>query len=376
MATYRVMTGRLCAVLDARGLAADDVDSVVLADLSAACPRTGSPSMERDLISVTRRFADYLVDSGAIAPMPPAPPPASGSLEQLSAQFDAWLRQHRGMFGRRLRTHRSILKSFMTFCCASNRALNDPRGITPESIFAFVDGFSGKSHWRLPYLRNVLRFLFWSGRLARDLTDAVPRSARSRPDGLPRHLEPDTVRHLIEAVRGDSPRERRDHAMLLMMARLGLRAQEVVTVRLDDIDWWAGRLVVRGKAGQLDRVPLPVDVGESAVAWIRNGRKGSSRHLFVSVRPPYRRFTSSPVVRRALLQAYERAGLTPPRGQARTHALRHSLAMDLLARGTCLEEIGDVLRHRSCQSTAVYAHYDIDALRALARLWPVPGAVR
>ena len=178
LATYRLMTGRLCAALDARGLAADDVDAGVLADLSAACPRTGSPSMERDLISVTRRFADYLVDSGAIAPMLPAPPPASGSLEQLSAQFDAWLRQHRGMFGRRLRTHRSILKSFMTFCGASTRALDDPRGITPESIFAFVDGFSGKSNWRLPYLRNVLRFLFWNGRLARDLTDAVPRSAR------------------------------------------------------------------------------------------------------------------------------------------------------------------------------------------------------
>ena len=164
--------------------------------------------------------------------------------------------------------------------------------------------------------------------------------------------------------------------MLLMMARLGLRGQEAIAVRLDDIDWRAGRLVVRGKAGQLDRMPLPVDVGETAVAWIRNGRQGSSRHLFVSVRPPYRPFTSSPVVRRALLQAYERAGLTPPRGQARTHALRHSLAMDLLGRGASLEEIGDVLRHRSRQSTAVYAHYDIDALRPLARSWPVPGAVR
>ena len=374
--TFRLMTGRLCAELDARGLAAEEVDAGMLADLAAACPRTGSPSMERDLISVTRRFADYLVDSDAIAPMPAPPPPASGSLEQLSAQFDAWLRQHRGMFGGRLREHRTLLKRFMTFCRTGTRKPDDPGAVTPESIFAFVDRFPGKSNWRLPYLRNILRFLFWSGRLPRDLTDAVPRSARSRPDGLPRHLEPDTVRTLIEAARGDSPRERRDHAMLLMMARLGLRGQEAIAVRLDDIDWRAGRMLIHGKGGQSDRMPLPVDVGETIVAWVRNGRKGSSRHLFVSVRPPYRPFTSSLTIRRAFRQAYERAGLTPPRGQARTHALRHSLAMDLLGRGASLEEIGDVLRHRSHQSTTVYARYDIEALRPLARSWPVPGAMR
>ena len=104
--TFRIMTGRLCDELDARGLAAEQVDAGVLADLAAGCRRTGSPSMDRDFISIARRFADYPVDSDAIAPMPAPPPPASGSLEQLSAQFDAWPRQHRGMFGRRLRAHR------------------------------------------------------------------------------------------------------------------------------------------------------------------------------------------------------------------------------------------------------------------------------
>ncbi len=114
----------------------------------------------------------------------------------------------------------------------------------------------------------------------------------------------------------------------------------MVGIRLDDIDWGAGRMLVRGKGRQFDRVPIPVDVGEAVVAWLRSGRKGNSRYLFVCVRPPYAPFTSSETVRRALRKAYRRAGLVPPDGQARTHALRHGLAMALLDRGSSLGEIG------------------------------------
>ena len=379
ISTFRRLTGRLCAEVEARSLGADELDARILVQLAVtSVPAAGTPYMKRELMMVTRRFTGYLVDSGVIVPAPSAPPPASGSLEELSAQFDAWLRQHRGMIGGRLRTHRTVLKSFATFCRLDGRTPHLPSAVTAERIFAFADRFSGKHNWRLPYLRNILRFLFWSGRIPRHLTEAVPRVAWRRRSGLPRHLEPDTVRSLLEAISGDSPRERRDHAMLLLMARLGLRGQEVTALRLDDIDWRAGRILIRGKGGQLDHMPLPVDVGEALVLWICNGRNGPSRHVFVSVRPPYRPFASSMTIRRALRQAYKRAGLTPPRGQARAraHALRHSLAMELLGRGASLEEIGDVLRHRSFQSTTAYARYDIDALRPLARSWPVPGAIR
>ena len=376
ISTFRRLTGRLCAEVGTHGFGADELDARVLAQLAVTSVRTGTPYMKRELMMVTRRFTDYLVDSAVIVPPPPAPPPEPGSLEELSAQFDVWLRQHRGMIGGRLRAHRTVLKSFATFCRLDGRTPHLPSAVTAERIFTFLDHFSGKHNWRLPYLRNILRFLFWSGRIPRDLTEAVPRAAWRRRNGLPRHLEPDTVRSLLEAISGDSPRERRDHAMLLLMARLGLRGQEVTALRLDDIDWRAGRILIRGKGGQLDHMPLPVDVGEAIVLWIRNGRNGPSRHVFVSVRPPYRPFASSMTIRRALRQAYKRAGLTPPRGQARAHALRHSLAMELLGRGASLEEIGDVLRHRSFQSTTAYAQYDIDALRPLARSWPVPGAIR
>ena len=162
--------------------------------------------------------------------------------------------------------------------------------------------------------------------------------------------------------------------MLLVMARLGLRAQEVGAMRLDDIDWTVGRMLIRGKNGQFNHMPLPVDVGDAIVSWLRNGRRGCSRHLFVRLYPPFTAFPSSEPIRMALRRACGLAGLTPPRGQVRTHALRHSLAMKLLNQGSSLEEIGDVLRHRSRDSTTTYARHDVETLREIARAWPVKGA--
>lgn len=373
--SYRRMTDRLCAEAEARGLGPDTLDSGVIAELAEACPRSGTPYMERELAMATRRFTDYLIQAGVAAVVHPPLPP-SGSPEQLCAELDRWLRRHRGVYGNRLRTHRTVLRRLMAFCCTATGTADDLVCVTPEVIFAFLDGGAGKGGWLLPYVRNVLRFLFFSGRVAHDLSEAIPKSAGKPPDGLPRHLEPDVVRRLVEAARGERPRELRDYAMLLLMARLGLRAQEVIAIRLDDIDWEAGRMLVRGKNRQLDHVPVPVDVGEAIVAWVRGGRKGVARRLFVWVRPPYAPLVSSETVREALRKAYRRAGLIPPRGQARTHALRHSLAMRLLDEGSSLQEVGDVLRHRSVGSTTAYARYDHEALRPLARPWPVQGAAR
>ena len=373
--TFRRMVDRLCGEAEAHGFGSDALDADGLRELADACPRSGTPYMERELAMATRRFTDYLVSTRAIAPACPPPPPP-GSPEQLCEELDRWLRHYRGMFGNRLRTHRSELQRVMAFCCTTTGTVDDLSCITPEVIFALVDRDAGKGGWRLPYLRNILRFLFASGRVPRDLSAAIPRSASQCPDGSPRHLEPDVVRRLLDALRGDRPRELRDYAMLQLMARLGLRAQEVVAIRLDDIDWAAGRMLVRGKGGQLDHLPIPVDVGEAVVAWVRDGRRGDSRHLFACVRPPYAPFTSSWPIRRALLEAYRRARLAPPGGQARTHALRHGLAMALLDAGSSLEEIGNVLRHRSTSSTTAYARYDRAALRPLVRPWPVPGESR
>ncbi len=373
--SYRLMVDRLCAEAQARSLESDALDSRVLGELAIACPRTGTSYMERELARATRRFTDYLVHAGVIAPANPIPPPP-GPTEQLCMELDGWLRHHRGMFGHRLRTYRNELQRIVAFCCTASGTVEDLASVTPEVIFALLDRDPGKGGWRLPYIRNILRFLFWSGRVPRDFAEAIPKLASKRPDGLPRHIEPGVVRMLLDAVRGQRPRDLRDYAMLLLMARLGLRAQEVIAIRLDDIDWEASRILIRGKNRQFDHLPIPVDVGEAIVAWVLGGSRGDSRHLFVSIRPPYARFTRSSNVLRALRRAYKWAGLIPLGGQARTHALRHGLAMQLLDTGSSLEEVGNVLRHRSAQSTTAYVQYDLDALRPLARRWPVGGESR
>ncbi len=372
LSRFRCMTDRLCAEAEARGLKADDLDAGVLGSLAATCPTTGAAYMRLELARMARRFTAHLVETGVMDPVippPPAPP------ESLGIELDHWLRHHRGMFGGRLPNYRNILKRFLAFCAPTGSA-EDLAAVTAETIFAFVEEFPGSGNWRIPYVRNILRFLFWSGRIPRDLSAAIPRARYHRPDGRPRHLDADAVGRLLEAVRGDGPHALRDTAMLLLMARLGLRAQEVIAIRLDDLDWRAGRMQVRGKGGQSDSMPLPVDVAEAMIAWLRDGRKGNSRHLFVRLRSPFTPLRSSRAIRDAFRKACRRAGLRPAAGAARTHSLRHGLAMKLLGSGASLPEIGNVLRHRGIRSTTVYARYDLEALRPLARPWPVPGGLR
>ena len=373
---FRRLSGLLCTEARARHLVPDGLDADIFRTLADTCPKTGAAYMERNLAMVTRRFTDYLVQAGVVAAVRP-PPPAPGSPEQLCEELDHWLRHHRGMFGSRLRRYPNQMKEFLSFFCTTTGTVEDLASLTPDVLFTYLHRCSGKSSWRILYVRNLLRFLFYSGRTPQDLSMTIPRMATTRPpDGSPRHLQPDVVQKLLEGLRGNQPRALRDVAMFLLMARLGLRAQEVIALRLEDIDWGAGRMLIRGKGQQRDHMPIPVDVGEALVAWLRGGRKGNARHVFVCVRPPYAPFTSSQGLRTMLHTAYQQASLSPPRGRVRTHALRHSLAMELLGQGSSLEEIGDVLRHRSAQSTTVYARYDLDALRPLARPWPVPGGVQ
>jgi len=164
--------------------------------------------------------------------------------------------------------------------------------------------------------------------------------------------------------------------MLLLMARLGLRSPEVIAIRVEDIDWRAGEIMIRGKGKLHDRMPLPADVGEAIVDYIRNGWAGGSRTLFVAARPPYRPFKDAQILNLVLRQAFEKTGVKPPQKYVGSHLLRHSLATDMLRKGVSLDEIGDVLRHRSRMTTTICAKHDLDALRSIARVWPAQGDAR
>jgi integrase/recombinase XerD len=164
--------------------------------------------------------------------------------------------------------------------------------------------------------------------------------------------------------------------MLLLMARLGLRSPEVIAIQLEDIDWRAGEILIRGKGKLHDRMPLPTEVGEAIVDYIRNGRPGDSRALFVSAKTPHPPFKNAQILNGVLRYAFARTGLKPPQKHVGSHLLRHSLATDMLRRGASLDEIANVLRHRSRVSTTLYAKYDIDGLRSISRRWPVGEGAR
>ncbi len=221
-------------------------------------------------------------------------------------------------------------------------------------------------------LRSLLRFLHLAGWTPVGLADAVPSVAGWRLASLPRALEAGQVARLLESCDRATTIGRRDFAILTLLSRLGLRAGEVAALELDDIDWRAGELTIRGKGSTVERLPLPHQVGEAIVAYLRDGRPATDlRLVFLPVRAPLKRL-SSIAITAVVRYACDRAGIE----RVGAHRLRHTLATELLAAGAPLAQIAPILRHSSVSTTAIYAKVDRLALRALARPWPVGDGVR
>jgi site-specific recombinase XerD len=221
--------------------------------------------------------------------------------------------------------------------------------------------------------RSFFRYLFQKGELRTDLAACVPTVADWRLSTVPKYVTREEVERVLKACNRNTAIGRRDYAVLLLVARLGLRAGEVVALQLEDINWRAGEILVRGKGMLHERMPLPADVGEALASYLRQDRPPcQTRRVFVCTRAPRSSFvrscTVSLIIRRALL----RAGLDPPVKGA--HLFRHSLATSLLRSGAKMEEIGEVLRHRDSGTTEIYAKVDFDGLRSVAHPWPIGGA--
>jgi site-specific recombinase XerD len=198
----------------------------------------------------------------------------------------------------------------------------------------------------------------------------VPSVAGWRLSALPKRLEPEQVDALLDSCDRSTSIGRRDLAILTVLARLGLRAGEVAALSLEDIDWRAGELVVHGKGNRSERLPLPHDVGDAIVGYLRDGRPATAqdRAVFVRVRAPHHRVSSG-----AVTYVVEAAALRAGLGLVHAHRLRHTAASEMLRCGATLEEVGQVLRHRHAATTAIYAKADRNALRQIARPWP--GAI-
>ena len=221
-------------------------------------------------------------------------------------------------------------------------------------------------------LRSFLQFAFQRGDISTDLAASVPPVANHRFSGIPKFLTPEQIEGLLRTCNRRSRAGQRDFAILLLLARLGLRAGEVVNMMLDDIDWNVGQLLVRGKGSRKDYLPIPPDVGNALATYLRNGRpRCSSRHVFIRLNAPHRGLAKSVCICNVVRRALRCAGLDLPfKG---SHLLRHSLATRMLRAGATLAEIGTILRHQHPNTTEIYAKVDLSALRGLAQPWPGGG---
>jgi site-specific recombinase XerD len=230
----------------------------------------------------------------------------------------------------------------------------------------------GRAALMVTALRSFFRYLLHRGDVPTDLAACVPAVPKWTFSDLPKFLSADSVQRVLDGCDRRTRIGRRNYAILLLLARLGLRAGEVVGLNLEDIDWKEGLIAIRGKGGKSVLLPLPVDVGEAIAAYLRRDRpRCSVRRVFIRHRAPLIGFRNSLAVCTLVMRALKQAGVESAHTGA--HVFRHSLATNLLREGCSLDEIGELLRHQSPNTTAIYAKVDLTALRTLALPWPGGG---
>jgi site-specific recombinase XerD len=349
-----------------------------MARLSAWLAETGTPvaGLGSEVVEefVTTRHAPghgvgrllrYLRAAGVVAG-----PVQGGDVEELLVAYRGYLLTERGLAAESVRGYvkqaRFFLSQFPTPVGAALAGLDAAQ----VSAFMLAECPRCPSVWSAKALvtavRSLLRFLHVAGLVPRPLAGAVPAVAGWLLATLPGGLEAGQVAALLDSCDAGRPAGVRDRAILTVLARLGLRGAEVAALELGDVDWRAGELLVRGKGGQRDRLPLPADVGQALAGYLTTARPVCAcRALFVTDRAPRQGMTPA-AVGAVVTRACARAGLPRFGG----HRLRHNVATDLLRAGAGLAEVGQLLRHRSQLATACYAKIDRAALGALARPWP------
>ena len=296
----------------------------------------------------------------------------AGGQAEIVQEFSRYLTQQRGLSAATIDNYVAVVGRFL-----SHRFGETPVDLAALQAHDLTGFVLAQAHRLSPKpaqlmvtaLRSFLRFLYQRGQIAVDLAAGVPTVADWRLARVPKYLPPEQVERLLECCDQRTVVGQRDYSILLLLARLGLRAGEVVHLCLDDVDWTEGLLTVRGKGGHWRQLPLPVDVGEAIARYLRWGRPPcTTRRVFVRGRAPRAGFAGSVAIDCIVSRALARADLNAPSRGA--HLLRHSLATGMLRKGASLAEIGQLLGHRLPQSTEIYAKVDERALADLAQPWP------
>jgi len=350
--------------LAVKGLGATDLTASILAQFLTARRSQGYTLwLSRKALTP---FTHYLHAVGLV----PAAKVEPSAIEELLTRYGRYLVDTRGLAETSTRAYVDMVRPFVATRLVDNEL--DWEELKRTDLTAFVrracrNRSGGSARLLAAALRSLLGYLHIEGLIRRPLSTAVPSVAGSKLAGLPRSLEAGQVDRLLAACDRRTRTGRRDFAMIILLVRLGLRAGEVRALSLDDVDWRAGELVVRGKGNRVERLPLPSDVGNALAAYLRHARSDTAqgRTIFVRIHAPHRALTSA-AVSNAVQMAASRARLGP----VSAHRLRHTVATQMVRSGVPLPEISQVLRHRQLLTTAIYAKVDREGLRRLARPWP------
>lgn len=368
---YRYLLRRFGRLLDDEAIAPSALTPDLAVELGCRLPAT--PQSQIKVPNLARLFVAHLIEIG-IATRPPQTP-AQAERAELLGNFETYLIRQRGLSPRTIYHVLRFADRFLNHRFGDH--MLDMLALNARDVVAFMEYLvTRKKPFRdktpATHLRSFFQYLFAQGLTTTNLSLCVPRVHKPWGVRLPRYLSPHEVEAVVASVRSNPRRGVRDYAMLLLMARLGLRAPEIIAIQLDDIDWRVGELMVRGKGQRHDRLPIPPDVGEAISEYLREDRSSATtRALFVTHRAPNRPFKDSQVINSILKEAFAATGVKPPTPYVGSHVLRHSLATNMVRAGASLEEIGNLLRHRSRSTTMIYAKLDTDGLRSIAQPWPV-----
>ena len=357
--------GRLSDWMAVSGFGPGDLTPQWLAEWSGVCAAGPERSMGRRTLAA---LVGYLRESGVV----PGDGVGATPVDELVARYRVWMLEERALAARTVGRYEATARGFLTARAGRRGGGCGAEGLTGSEVFEFLltecERVSvGSAKGRVAELRCLLRFLFLEGLTDKALAVSIPPVAGWRDTSLPSTLSRAQVEAIVAAHDTSTVTGRRNYAVVLVLARLGLRASEVGALGLDDLDWRAGQLVVRGKARRDDPLPLPVDVGEAIAAYLSDGRPDTPcRSVFVTRFAPLKALAPGSVSK-IVYDASRRAGIDPP---VCSHRLRHALATGMLAAGVPMGDIGQVLRHRDLATTATYARVDHDTLRGLAVAWP------